>query len=120
MDFWKSCKEEEQKYIIENGTTPPEGVTMEAHRNRILTYCAQDVNATVWLGRQMLPGLDVDQALWRGRYCKASAFFEHNGVPVNAERFRAIERESLKLKLSIANKIEKAHGYGVYVIEVGK
>jgi hypothetical protein len=117
MDFWTSCKEEEQKYIIDNGTTPPEGVTIEAHRNRILTYCEQDVEATVWLGRQMLSDLDIEQALFRGRYCKANAHFEHNGLPVDAERFCAIKRESLKLKLSIANKIEEAHGYGVYVIE---
>ncbi len=58
--------------------------------------------------RQMLPDLDIELALWRGRYYKANAHFEHNGVPVDAERFGAIERESPKLKLSIANKIEVA------------
>lgn len=117
MDFWKSSKDKEIDYIIENGTTPPEGVTAEAHQKRILTYCEEDVVATDWLGRQMLPELDIEQALWRGKYCKAHAHFEHNGIPVDAERFRAIERESLKLKLSIANKIEETHHYGVYVIE---
>jgi hypothetical protein len=38
-------------------------------------------------------------------------------IPVDAERFRSIERGSLKLKLSIANKIEETHRYGVYVVE---
>ena len=117
MDFWKSSKDEERNYVIQNGTTPPKGVTMEEHQKRILTYCEEDVNATVWLGRQMIPELDIEQALWRGRYCKANAYFEHNGVPLDAERFRAIERESPNLKLSIANKIEETHRYGVYVVE---
>jgi len=90
---------------------------MEEHQKRILTYCEEDVNTRVWLGRQMLPELDIEQALWRGKYCKANAYFEHNGVPVDRERFRAIENESSKLKLSIANKIEETHGYGVYVVE---
>ncbi len=117
LEFWKCNKDEEQNYIIENGTTAPKGVTAEAHRKRILTYCEQDVVATVWLGNQMLPELDIEQALWRGRYCKAHAYFEHNGVPVDAERFHAIEREALKLKLDIANKIEETHRYGIYVVE---
>lgn len=117
MDFWKSNKDEERSYIIRNGLIPAEGVTMESHQKRILSYCEEDVTATVWLGRQMLPELDIEQALWRGKYGKANAYFEHNGVPVEAQRFRAIERESSKLKLSIASKIEEMHHYGVYVIE---
>ena len=55
MDFWKSNKEEERRYILENGLTPPVEVSTEAHQQRILQYCEEDVNATVWLGRQMLP-----------------------------------------------------------------
>jgi hypothetical protein len=117
MAFWKSSKDEERNYIIENGTTPPAGVTMEAHQKRILTYCKEDVNATVWLGRRMLRELDIEQALWRGKYCKAHAYFEHNGIPVDAARFRAIERESPKLKLNIAEKIESTHHYDVYVVK---
>jgi hypothetical protein len=82
---------------------------MEEHQKRILAYCEEDVNATVWLGRQMLPELDIEQALWRGNTARRMHHFEHNGVPVDAERFRAIENESSKLKLSIANKIEETH-----------
>ena len=55
---------------------------MERHRKGILAYCEEDVNATVWLGRGMLPELDLEQGLWRGKYCKANTFYEHNGVPV--------------------------------------
>ena len=32
MEFWKSSKDEERDYIIQNGTTPPEGITMDAHQ----------------------------------------------------------------------------------------
>jgi len=120
MDFWKTNKEVEQNYILQHGTVPPEGVTSEAHRNRILAYCEEDITATVWLAQQMATHLDIDQALWRGAFTKAVAFFEHNGLPVDSERFRAIERESSKLKLSIANKIEGTHNFGVYVVEGGE
>jgi hypothetical protein len=117
LDFWKSNKDAERNDVIENGTNPPEGVPLAEHKSRILKYCEEDVNATVWLGRQMLPELDLEQALWRGKYCKANAHFEHNGVPVDLERFRLIENESSKLKLSIAKSIEDTHGFGVYTIE---
>lgn len=79
MEFWED-KDGERNYVIKNGTTPPEGITMEAHQRRILAYCEQDVKATVWVGRRMLPEIDLEQALWRERYCKANAHFEHNGL----------------------------------------
>jgi DNA polymerase-1 len=117
IGFWRSSKEQERTYIIQNGTKPPEGVTLADHRKRVLDYCEEDVNATVWLGREMLPELDVEQAIWRGEYTKAVAHFEWNGLPVDRERFRAIEREAGNLKLRIAREIEEAHAYGVYVME---
>jgi DNA polymerase I len=117
MKFWPSDKEVERNYIIKNGVIPPAGVSPEAHRKRILDYNEEDVVATAWLCAQMLPEIDLDQALWRGAYSKATAHFEHNGVPINKERFHTIDRESRHLKLAIANKIEDAHHYGVYAVE---
>jgi len=117
LEFWKIDKDEERQYIIQNGTVPPAGVTFEAHRRRILDYCREDVEATVWLGQRMLSEFDLDQALWRGRYTKSDAWFQHNGLPVNLSRFREVEQQSTKLKVSIATKIEATHGYGVYVIK---
>ena len=140
MEFWKSDKDAERMYILRNGVTPPDGkcdipwnadgtpnfdnfvepdpaCTMEEHQRRILKYCEEDVEATAWLGRAMLDDIGIEQALWRGEYCKATAHFEHNGVPINRERFRAIERDAMKLKLAIARKIEEDHNYGVYVVE---
>jgi hypothetical protein len=117
LEFWISDKDAERQYIIDNGTEPPAGVSLEAHRRRILTYCREDVEATIWLGQRMLSELDLDQALWRGSYTKANAWFQHNGVPVDLARFRAIEQQADGLKISIANEIEDAHGYGVYVVE---
>lgn len=117
LEFWKADKNAERQYIIDNGTVPPAGVSLEAHRGRILTYCREDVEATIWLGRQMLCEIDIEQALWRGRYTKANAWFQHNGLPVDLARFRAVEQRADKLKISIANEIECAHSYGVYVIQ---
>jgi len=117
MEFWTTDKEAERDYIIANGTVPPAGVSLEDHRKRILRYNEEDVAATVWLAKRMLPEIDIEQALWRGKYSQATAFFQHNGVPINRERFRIIEREARHLKLAIAKKIEDTHNYGVYVVE---
>jgi hypothetical protein len=117
LEFWKADKDAERQYIIVNGTVPPIGVSPEAHRRRILDYCREDVEATIWLGQRMLGEFDLDQALWRGRYTKANAWFQHNGLPVDLGRFRAVEQQADRLKISIANEIECAHGYGVYVVE---
>jgi hypothetical protein len=117
FDYWKSNKGEMRDYIMRYGVDAPDGVTPESHRRRILDYCSEDVLATIFLGQQMFPHIDVEQALWRGRYCRANAYFEHNGVPIDKERFDAIESQSLKLKLEIAKKIEDDHHYGVYEIE---
>jgi hypothetical protein len=65
----------------------------------------------------MLADLDLDQALWRGKYAQADAYFQHNGLPVNLNRFRTVEQQSEKLKVNIATTIESTHGYGVYVVE---
>jgi hypothetical protein len=117
MDYWASNKDEERDYIIKNGVVPPEGVSLEAHQERILRYNEEDVLATNYLGRKMMPDIDVEQALWRYRYCRAHSYYEHNGIPLNRERFDLIDTQSLKLKLEIAQKIEDAHKYGVYAIE---
>jgi hypothetical protein len=120
LEFWKSDKDAERQYVIENGTIPPVGTSVESHRRRILAYCHEDVSATVWLGQRMLCDLDLEQALWRGCYAKANAWFQHNGLPVDLHRFHAIEQEADKLKLKIVEEIEAAHSYGVYQIEKGQ
>jgi DNA polymerase-1 len=59
----------------------------------LLDYCKADVDATVALLKAMLPGIDVVRAIGlRGRYMRAVAAMEHNGVPIDTaslDRLRA-------------------------------
>jgi len=48
---------------------------------------------------------------------RAVAHFEHNGLPINQERFPAIRENARKLQLDIVREIERVHNYGVDVIE---
>jgi DNA polymerase I len=49
----------------------------------ILDYCAGDVMALERLLPAMLPGIDLPRALLRGRFMKAAAIMEFNGVPID-------------------------------------
>jgi hypothetical protein len=65
----------------------------------------------------MIINLDLEQALWRGRYQEPTAWFENNGIPVNAERYHQIEQHRAELQIEIAEKVEQNNQYGVYEIE---
>ncbi len=96
---------------------PARPCTQEQHAKRIIDYCWVDVRGTYKLALRMLGNLDLDQALWRGRYQEPTAWFEHNGIPVNAERYRQIEQHRAELQIEIAEKVEQKNQYGVYQIE---
>ena len=91
--------------------------TQEEHAKRIIDYCWKDVRGTFQLSKRMLPALDFDQALWRGAYMRPAAHYEHNGIPVNVERYEQINARRSELQIEIAEKIEAKNGYGVYAIE---
>lgn len=113
-------KQAERRYIIENGVTPPESVTLEAHKRRIFDYCDLDVVGTAQLFGAMLPQLDLDQAIYRGQYSVSVGWFEHRGLPVDREMLRKISGCSHELQLRIVERVEAKHEYGVYEIKAHK
>jgi hypothetical protein len=96
---------------------PAAPCTQEEHAARIIKYCWADVRGTYKLTLRMIADLDLDQALWRGRYQEATAQFEHNGIPVNRERYEQIAKQRKMLQIEIAEKVEAKNNYGVYAIE---
>lgn len=108
-------KEEEREYIIRWGTTPPSGVSPEMHQRRILDYCRTDVFGTKALLPKMLPDLDMEQALLRGEYSKAAAWFEHNGLPISP-LYHEIQEHREELQVHIAREVEAKYGYRVFEI----
>ncbi len=91
--------------------------TQEEHAKRIITYCWADVRGTYKLALRMFAELNFDQALHRGRYQEPTAWFEHNGIPVNAERYNQVAQHRSELQIEIAEKVEQKNGYNVYQIE---
>ena len=59
-------------YLHEDGSefvgVPAQPCTQEEHAKRIVDYCWKDVRGTYKLALRMIGDLDLDQALWRGRY----------------------------------------------------
>jgi hypothetical protein len=51
---------------------------------------------------------------WRRAYARPAAHYEHNGIPVNVDRYKAIEARRSELQVEI---VEAKNGYGVYAIE---
>ena len=66
------------------------GPWTRGERQAILDYCEADVVALDRLLPVMLPSIDLDRALYRGRSMSATAVMEHHGVPVNSERLGQI------------------------------
>ena len=94
--------------------------SQEEHERLILDYNREDTVATHYVAQQIVknsPAYDEEQALHRGRFAVSTAWFEHNGIPVDAGRFEEIKRSAKKLQIHIAQEIEKQHGFGVYEIE---
>ena len=108
-------------HLRANGTefigAPAKPCTQEEHGARIVKYCWADVRGTYRLALRMFGDLDLDQALWRGRYQEPTAWFEHNGIPVNVEKYRQVAEHRTELQIEIAEKVEEKNGYGVYQIE---
>jgi len=109
-------KQDERDYIIQNGVIPPSGISADAHHHRIIDYCWSDVLGTKKLLPHMFAYIDLDQALLRGDYSKAVAWFEHNGLPVSP-LYHEIQQHRNELQTHIAREVEAKYGYGVFAIE---
>ncbi|MDB5340536.1 MAG: polA 2 [Planctomycetaceae bacterium] len=89
------------------------GPFTEQERLALLDYCEEDVAALKRLLPKMLPTLDLDRALVRGRYMVADARMERTGIPIDFEVFEALKRNWGALTNRITYEVNK--DYGVYV-----
>ena len=56
-------------------------------RERILAYCASDVESLARALPKILPEIDLGVALYHGGFTAVSALMEHHGVPIDTEIF---------------------------------
>jgi hypothetical protein len=88
------------------------GPWSQEERAAILEYCAGDVAALERLLPAMLPQIDLGRALLRGRYMKAAAAMEHNGVPIDTDTLALLRERWTNVQDQLIAKIDA--DYGVY------
>jgi DNA polymerase-1 len=83
-----------------------------AEQADILTYCESDVALLERLLEAMLPRIDLPRALLRGRFMKAAAAIEWNGVPVDTATLNRLRLHWTGIKDELIAEIDR--GYGVF------
>ena len=68
------------------------GSYSESEKLAVLDYCETDVDALARILPLMLPHIDLARALLRGRYMKAAATMEFNGIPIDVEILERLRR----------------------------
>ena len=81
-------------------------------KRALLNYCESDVLALERLLPHMLPRLDIPRALLRGRYMRAAAHMEHNGVPIDMKTLSVLRRDWMTIRERLISPIDEM--YGVY------
>jgi hypothetical protein len=88
LDSIGATEKEDMRSLVLRG-----GPWSDDERAAILEYCGSDVAALERLLPAMLPSTDLPRALLRGRYMKAAAVMEWNGVPIDTDTL-ALLREN--------------------------
>jgi len=78
-------KEEMRQLALRGGPYSTE------ERYALTSYCETDVLALQHLLPAMLPTIELDHALLRGRFMAAAGAVQHNGVPVDLELFERLK-----------------------------
>jgi hypothetical protein len=83
-----------------------------SEREDLLDYCESDVIALERLLPMMQPTLDLPRALERGRYMKAAARIETNGIPIDTASLGQLREHWGDIQDELIATIDEA--YGVY------
>ena len=86
------------------------GPFSQQERKNLIEYCESDVKALAKLLPAMLPNIDIDHALLRGRYMKAAAQIEHNGTPIDTKTLRLLEDQWQRLPQQLIKLIDCDYG----------
>ena len=88
------------------------GPWSEPEKSDILDYCESDVVAMEKLLPYIAPHLNTSHFLLRGRYMKAAAQIEYNGIPIDTESLTLFENSWGAIQEQLIRKIDA--DYGVY------
>ena len=103
----ETAEKESMRQLAQRG-----GPWSSMERQALLDYCESDVAALVRLLQAMNEGLDVPRALLRGRYMKAAAQIEHNGIPIDVQTLGRLSNQWEAIQDRLIAEIDG--DYGVY------
>src|SRR5262245_23476769 len=78
--------------------------------NKVLEYCGGDVAALERLLPAMLPQIDLPRAIVRGRYMKAAAAMEWNGVPIDTDTLALLREKWTGIQDQLIAAIDADYG----------
>src|SRR5262249_19077280 len=107
LDSIDVTEKDEMRSLILGG-----GPWSNSQRAAILDYCAGDTRALERLLPAMLPLIDLQRALLRGRYMKAAAAIEHNGTPIDTDTLAQLREHWTDIQDELIARIDA--DYGVY------
>jgi len=102
-------KDDMRKRIMQGRPFAPE------EKPKILKYCLGDASDLLRLLPQMLPNIDLKQALYRGEFVGCLARMEHCGVPIDMSIFPRLADERTWSGMRDAMVPAVDTQYGVYV-----
>lgn len=76
----------------------------------ILRYCESDVLLLERVLLAMLPGIDLPRALLRGRFMKAAAVVEWNGIPIDTVILDLLRKHWVGIQDELIAEIDKDYG----------
>ena len=79
-------------------------------KHALMAYCHSDVDALVRLLPKMQEQLNLPYALLRGRYMKAVARMEHNGIPVDQELWQRLTEQWPDIKDRLITEVDADYG----------
>jgi len=78
----------------------------EQEKIGLIAYCEQDVVALPKLLGRMIDRINLSQALHRGRYQRAIAHMEWNGIPIDTERLKLFRDHWDDIKLGLIEEVD--------------
>ena len=105
LDAMDAAEKDEMRDLALRG--PPYA---EAEKVALLAYCESDVTALEKLLTAMLPHLDLERALLRGRFMKAAAQIEYTGVPVDVPTLRRLTSKWESIQDELIRRVDADYG----------
>lgn len=86
------------------------GPWTSSEQSQILDYCESDVSSLEQLFDRMKIDLALPHALLRGRYMKAAAQIEYNGIPIDSKMLTRLSSQWEPIQSDLISVIDKQYG----------